>query len=137
MKRISRLILCASFAASLALCTARAHAQFGRTPPDTVQQSAQHGNNLPADNATVDPRAERLARWIIAARQKQLVKDSAQLVELTAQFRQSMAMLGDRKLNPDDLKLIARIEKLARSIRQSMADADDQLQQTTSKILHQ
>jgi hypothetical protein len=69
--------------------------------------------------------AEKLTRWANAERQKQMVKNSTKLVELTAQLKQRMAERADKNINDDDLKIVAQIEKLARNIREAMAFADE------------
>jgi hypothetical protein len=66
-----------------------------------------------------------MSRWANAARQKQLVKDSTKLVELTAQMKGRMAERGDKKVTEDDLRLLTQVEKLAHNIREEMAYAGD------------
>ncbi len=67
--------------------------------------------------------ALKMARWANVARQKQLVKDTARLVELTRQFKEHMAVAGNARPTEADIKLMAQIEKLAHSIREEMANA--------------
>jgi hypothetical protein len=75
------------------------------------------------DYSSTSTQAEKMAQWSNALRQKQLVKDSAKLVELTAQLKQRMATKVDGKFSDDDIRLITHIEKLAHNIRESMAFA--------------
>ena len=98
-------------------------AQQVQPPPLMQQPIGQRVGGMLNDYANAPSQAEKMAHWSNEARQKKLLKDSATLVDLTAQFKQRMATRGNRNLNDDDLRLIARIEKLAHSIREGMAFA--------------
>lgn len=87
----------------------------------------QHTDTTPAffgaDSSHDYNTALRIARWSNAARQKQLVKDTARLVELTRIFKEHMAVAGNSSPSEADIKLIGQIEKLAHTIREEMANA--------------
>lgn len=125
-------LLCASMRAPMRVlllsCSALAltcsSAAQSQPPPVMLQQPiGQRVGTMPTDYASTTTQAQKMAQWSNALRQKQLVKDSAKLVELTAQFKQRMATRVDDKFSDDDIRLITHIEKLAHNIREGMAFA--------------
>jgi hypothetical protein len=80
-------------------------------------------NTLSAD--TSRSQQEKMSRWANVERQKQLVKDTAKLVELTGKLKQHWEERGNQKVTDDDLRLLAQIEKLAHNIRERMAYAGE------------
>jgi hypothetical protein len=123
-----RFLLCAPMRVLLLSCLALtltfSSAAQSNPPPLTLQQPiGQRVGTMSNDYSSTTTQAEKMAQWANAVRQKQLVKDTAKLVELTAQFKQRMATQVDGKFSDDDIRLITHIEKLAHNIRESMAYA--------------
>jgi hypothetical protein len=59
-----------------------------------------------------------------AARQQSLVSDTDKLVKLAAQLNAQINSAHQAQLTPDQLRTVAEIEKLAKSIREKMSDAE-------------
>lgn len=68
--------------------------------------------------------AEFQAHRIIAMnneRQKHLVRDTNRLLKLTAELNAEVAKSNSKSLTPDQLHMLARIEKLAKSVKEKMS----------------
>jgi hypothetical protein len=123
----------ASLAARLALAlllafTLPGHAQMGPgpvspgTPPpfeDTVgAKQDREFNNFP-DN---DPAAkERQLRMLNAERQRAMVSDADKLLKLARELDDEISRTNPESLTQDQLRKIAKIEKLARSVKDKMS----------------
>lgn len=59
-------------------------------------------------------------------RQKQIVSDTDKLLKLTRELNQEVAQANTGKWTADELRKVAEIEKLARSVRQNMTEAAGQ-----------
>ena len=64
--------------------------------------------------------AERRLRALNSERQKQMVADTNKLLKLAKELNNEVAAANTSSLTPDQLHMIAEIEKLARSVRERM-----------------
>jgi hypothetical protein len=64
---------------------------------------------------------ERRLRMINAERQKELVMDTGKLLELATALSSEIAESNTGALTPEQIRKVAQIEKLARSVRDKMA----------------
>ena len=125
MKRRLSIIARASLITGLALSFLSAGAQQTGSPHLMQQPIGQRVGPMPLDSSSSSLQQIRMAHSANVARQKQLVKDSAKLVELTANLKEHMAKQGNQKATDEDLRLITQIEKLAHNIREEMAYAGE------------
>ncbi len=65
---------------------------------------------------------ERQLRALNIERQKEMVSDTNKLLRLARELNQEVAANGSATLTDDQLRKIAEIEKLARSVKEKMAD---------------
>lgn len=65
---------------------------------------------------------ERRLRAINAERQKQMVADANKLLKLAKELKDDVASSKSDSFTPDQLHKIAEIEKLARSVKERMAE---------------
>lgn len=65
---------------------------------------------------------ERRIRQLNVERQKEMVSDTNDLLKLTAQLNAEVAKNHSSDLTPDQERMLARIEKLAKSIREKMSN---------------
>jgi putative cell wall-binding protein len=118
----------------LALPSAAQNGQNGQSgqngqngPPPTPKSGLQHPfGQIPAaadDNiAPGDPLwGEKQLRMLNADRQKQLVADTNKLLKIAQQLDAEIAGTNPDSLTPDQLRRIAEIEKLARSVKDKMS----------------
>lgn len=98
-----------------------AHAQMSRGQNSTqVRQTSDMG--IPA---AVGPNGNfqvRRIRELNIERQKEMVSDTNDLLKLTAQLNAEVAKDHSSTLTPDQMRMLARIEKLAKSIRDKMTN---------------
>ncbi len=72
----------------------------------------------------IDPMmAERRMRALNIERQKQMVADANKLVKLARELNDEVGATNAGSFTPDQLRKIAEIEKLARSVRERMSAA--------------
>lgn len=95
----------------------------------------QHGPQLPGGTRVVGPsqipmsnpgpnpvfQARRI-RQLNIERQKEMVSDSEKLLKLTADLNAEIAKSHAKALTPDQLRIVAKIEKLAKSVREKMTN---------------
>lgn len=104
-----------------------AHAQMpttqngtrGRQSPDT-RQTPEMG--IPQ---TVGPNGDfqlRRIRQLNVERQKEMVSETNELLKLTSQLNAEVAKNQSSTLTSDEVRMLARIEKLAKSIREKMSN---------------
>jgi len=67
--------------------------------------------------------AERRMRALNTERQKQMVSDASKLLKLAKELNDEVAGTNSDSFTPDQLRKIAEIEKLARSVRERMSAA--------------
>jgi hypothetical protein len=80
---------------------------------------------------SVDPViAERRMRALNEQRQKQMVSDADKLLKLARDLNEELAAQNTGTFTPDELHKIAEIEKLARNVRQKMAEGASDPQPT-------
>lgn len=99
------------------------------SPATILQQKAaaqdtvfRNGRGDGADHEDPVMREHRM-KALNAIRQKSMVEDTNKLLQLTMQLKDEVGDSHPRTLNPDQLRRVAEIEKLAKSIRQKMSDA--------------
>src|SRR5579871_906818 len=64
-------------------------------------------------------------RALNAERQKSIVSDTAKLLKLARQLDAEIASNSAKELSPEELRKVAEIEKLARSVKEKMARSVD------------
>lgn len=120
-RRVFRPILSVAILLALAipLCTARAQLRTGQ---DTRlgQQTPQMGIP-PSIDSNANFRARRI-RQLNIERQKELVSDTDDLLKLTAKLNAEVAKSQSSSLTPDQVRMLAKIEKLAKSVREKMSN---------------
>jgi hypothetical protein len=65
---------------------------------------------------------ERRIRELNVERQKEMVADTDKLLKLTAELNADIAQTHSTSFTPDQLRLLARIEKLAKSVKDKMSN---------------
>lgn len=107
------------------LSTANAQMQTTQMPASQAgsrarQQIPQMGiPPVAGPNATFQ---ERRIRQLNVERQKEMISDTNDLLKLTAQLNSEVAKDHLSDLTPDQVRMLARIEKLAKSIREKMSN---------------
>jgi hypothetical protein len=88
-------------------------------PPLMNQDPLYQGRNMPGGSG--DPiMYERRMKALNAQRHKSMVDDTNKLLKLTTQLNEEVNGAHAKPLNSDQLRQVAEIEKLARSIRDKM-----------------
>lgn len=95
----------------------------------------QHGPQLPGGTRVVGPSQipmsgpgpnpvfqDRRIRQLNIERQKEMVSDSEKLLKLTSELNAEIAKSNAKALTPDQLRTVAKIEKLAKSVREKMTN---------------
>jgi hypothetical protein len=98
-------------------------AQSGGPPiPRTGMQHSGDQSPFGDDIGPDDPAwGERRLRMLNAERQKELVADTNKLLKLAQQLDAEIAGANPDSLTPDQLRRVAEIEKLARSVKDKMS----------------
>ncbi|MGB8261830.1 MAG: hypothetical protein WCE75_15820 [Terracidiphilus sp.] len=87
-------------------------------------QIAQRTANMSDQFGEADPATEqRRQRMLNAERQKSLVADTNKLLRLSADLYSEVFQTNPDRLTPAQLRRLAEIEKLARSVKEKMSDA--------------
>ena len=89
-------------------------------PPDA--KTDRIDENLPMGDGS-DSSGFRLLRMLNAARQKSMVTDAAKLLKLARQLDAEVAAANGDSFTPEQLRKIARIEKLARNVKEEMSSS--------------
>lgn len=90
----------------------------------TGSASQQHINPMdapPVFDPAMNMQARRI-RVLNVERQKALVSDTENLLKLTMQLNAEVAKDRSSTLNPEQVRMLAKIEKLAKSVREKMSD---------------
>lgn len=123
----SRLLRLAAFLGLPCFLLSTANAQMpmpqngNRTRQQQVsQQLPQMG--IPSTVTRNGPFQERRIRQLNIERQKELVSETNDLLKLTAQLNAEVAKNHSSSLTPDQERTLARIEKLAKSVREKMSN---------------
>jgi hypothetical protein len=120
---VRRLTLALCAAGAMAACGASSHAQQPSvlTSP-SVGGYPQGGSPFAGGDDEVDSlQAERRLNALNAERQKALAADTERLLKLATDLNQQIAKSNSGALTPDQLRMLAEIEKLAHSVRDKMA----------------
>lgn len=118
-------------AAAVALAVIFAGAACAGAQVTTIQ----HGQQLPGGTRVVGPSQipmtgpgpnpvfqDRRIRQLNIERQKEMVSDTEKLVKLTSELNAEIAKSNAKALTPDQLRTVAKIEKLAKSVREKMTN---------------
>lgn len=91
----------------------------GRSPqnPTQMPQMAVPGSVGPSPNFE-----SRRIRQLNVERQKEMISDTQKLLTLTAQLNADVAKNHSATLTPDQLRTLAKIEKLAKSVKEKMSN---------------
>ncbi len=89
-------------------------------PPDA--KTDRIDENLPVGDGS-DTSSVRLLRMLNSARQKSLVADAAKLLKLARELDAEVAAANGNSFTPEQLHKIARIEKLARNVKEEMSSS--------------
>ena len=123
MSRAARQFLRLAFILPAGICLA--------LPAQTQQQSGTMTGRLTEQQTTqgVDPTPsadspfqQRRLRALNAERQKELVSDTNKLLKLTAELNNEVNHNKSDSFTPDQLRQLAKIEKLARSVKDKMCN---------------
>ncbi len=90
--------------------------------PQIVQKTSPQRPQSPFDD-DVDHNpafSHKQLRAMNAERQKDLVADTNRLLKLAKELNAELEAAGSETLTPDQIRKVARIEKLARSVREKM-----------------
>lgn len=91
-------------------------------PPSLINRPAPMPTD-PAASGDYDPTAaERQLNALNIERQKEVVSDTNKLLRLAMELNDEVAANNSATLTDDQLRKMAQIEKLARSVKQKMAD---------------
>ena len=105
---------------TLAQQTSPSNAGLGSRPmpaaPPAIDQSLGGGMGNPIYQ-------ERRMRELKAAQHKALVSDTDKLLKLVAELNQEIDNSSPAALTPDQLRMVAEIEKLARSVKDKMRNS--------------
>jgi hypothetical protein len=115
-----------ALAAVLAAGGAYGHAQQSQQLPLGASAGIR---GFPQDNgpfssggdAVDSVEAERRLKALNADRQKSLVSDTAKLLKLATELNEQIAKSNTGELSPEQLRMVAEIEKLAHNVRDKMA----------------
>jgi hypothetical protein len=126
-RRGPRFLLLAVGAAALFLvCGASGYAQSG-----TINGNRTGVHNYPEDTGSIltpngsdgidSMQAEKRLNAMNEERQKALTADTAKLLKLATELNLEIAESNPGQLTPDQVRMVAEMEKLARSVREKMA----------------
>ena len=117
---LSLLLILPSGGMTLAQQTSTSNAGLGsrpiRTAEPAIDQSLAGGMGNPIYQ-------ERRLRQFNAAQHKALVSDTDKLLKLVAELNQEIDNSSPAALTPDQLRMVAEIEKLARSVKDKMRNS--------------
>ena len=116
---LSRIAACLALAV-LGVSTADAQTRV----PQIGSRSDQHISSMdapPGVDGTVNMQTRRI-RELNIERQKALVSDTDDLLKLTKQLNAEVARDRSSSLTPEQVRMLAKIEKLAKSVREKMSD---------------
>jgi len=96
-------------------------------PPDIIKRPAPMPTD-PAASGNYDPTMmERRLTALNRERQKELISDTNKLLKLTMELNDEIAANNTGSLTWDQLHKMAQIEKLARNVKEKMADGVGQM----------
>ena len=102
------------------------HAQYSQTEGGVLLQGQNGSHQQPGFSAgpEMDPAfAAKRLRALNADRQKSMVSDVDKLVKLARQLDTEVASNPSEELTPEEVRKLAQIEKLARSVKAKMAQS--------------
>lgn len=105
--------------AVLALSTAAA--QRAPQTGSGIQQHTAPMDEPPVVDPAVNMQTHRI-RMLNVERQKALVSDADNLLKLTMQLNAEVAEEHSSSLTPEQVRMLAKIEKLAKSVREKMSE---------------
>jgi hypothetical protein len=131
--RIHSVIALAALAGAILAVNLRVHAQFGQHGGGVLLQTQRSRPELDTDLQF----AEKRLRAMNADRHKTLVSDTDKLLKLARQLDTEIASNPTGEMTPEEIRKAGEIEKLARSVKEKMAQSftgGPQLQQPVSPI---
>ncbi len=117
--RTSRRLLRVGLAFFVAFCAAATTCAQSRYGPGGPQ------NSQAGDTSNVTPRGAfqgRRIRELNVERQREMVTDTNKLLELTGELNAEIAKNHGTELTADQLHMLERIEKLAKSVKEKMTN---------------
>jgi len=97
-------------------------AQSGLQTPRAAGSIGQQIGVGPGDNSDNDPvEQEKRLKALNAERQKSLIADTNKLLKLARELNDELNGAHPDALNPDQLRKVAEIEKLAHSVKEKMS----------------
>jgi hypothetical protein len=112
------LLLCVAFLVVI-LVGAQSGSQVPRMPGGSLGQQVGPLTGDGSDNNPVEQ--QKRLKALNAERQKSMVADTNKLVKLAGELNAELAGAHPESLNPDQLRKVAEIEKLARNIKEKMS----------------
>lgn len=98
----------------------------GQTMPSPMQTSGRSLQSptmsMPGPMGASRIFQERRIKALNAERQKEMVSDTNKLMKLIAQLTAQIGKKGSDSLTPDQLHMLAKIEKLAKSVKDKMSN---------------
>jgi hypothetical protein len=113
--------------AVLAVGGAKGHAQSGNGAGASLgglrDYSQRQDGSFPVDSgdAVESLNAERRLNALNEERQKSMASDASKLLQLVTELNEEIARSNGGELTPEQLRMVAEIEKLAHSVRDKMA----------------
>lgn len=113
--------------AAMAVCGAKGHAQSGSGAGASLGglrgYSQQQDGSFPGDSgdAVESVNAERRLNALNEERQKSMASDAGKLLQLVTELNEEIARSNSGELTPEQLHMVAEIEKLAHNVRDKMA----------------
>jgi len=122
-----RLLAIALIAASFSSSAACAQNRTQTPPPPPAQTSTPSPSNAPGfDNSPPDPNqihmVKSMAEQRNAIRQKQIVADAQQLLDLAKQLKDAVDKSSKDQLSLSVVNTASEIEKLAKTVKEKMRD---------------
>ena len=116
------LTLCLGFAMVLAIASGPTVRSQSGSPRDIIDRPRPMPTD-PSSSGEYDPiMRERQIRGLNNERQKEMVSDTNKLLKLAQELNDEIAAKNAGTLTYDQLHKIAQIEKLARSVKEKMAE---------------
>lgn len=112
-----------SLALGTLLALASAPASLSQAPPRDIINRPPPMPTDPNSANEVDPvEMERRLNALNTERYKQMISDTNKLLKLAKELNDAVAVNAYNSLNPDQLRKVAQIEKLARSVKDAMSE---------------
>ncbi len=112
-----------SLALGTLLALASVPAGLSQGPPRDIINRPPPMPTDPDSANQIDPtEMERRLNALNTERYKQMISDTNKLLKLAKELNDAVAVNAYNSLNPDQLRKVAQIEKLARSVKEAMSE---------------